>query len=109
MAIPIQMMVETLDVSEECLGTLLCYLELHGRLVIKGSVRDICTIRCFGGSRQVKALAWQVPAVAAAVSRVKEKGMHDSMWKIKSTPLGCGEITNSSNFEHFPNVSPIKY
>lgn len=73
-AIPIEATVEMLDVSEECLETLLCYLELRGKLKMRGSVRDTCTLKCYGGSRQVKALAWKVPAVAAAAARLKEKG-----------------------------------
>lgn len=74
-AIPIEATVKLLDVSEECLETLLCYLELHGLLEMRGTVRDLCTLKCGGGSRQVKELAWKVPAVGAAASQLKEKGM----------------------------------
>ena len=73
-AISIEAMVKELDVSEECLETLICYLEMHGVLEMKGTIRDVCTLKCGGGSRQVKSLAWKVPAVGAAAFRLKEKG-----------------------------------
>ena len=65
---------ESLDAKEECLATLLCYLELEGWLVMRGVVKDTCCLKCYGGVGQLRALARKVPAVAAAVARLREKG-----------------------------------
>ena len=73
-AVPIESTVQALDVKEECLATLLCYLELRSWLEVMSPVKDTCTLRCYGGPRQLRALARKVPAVAAAVARAKEQG-----------------------------------
>ena len=73
-AIPIEQSVQELDVKEECLSTLLCYMELQGWLELRSSVYDTCTLKCYGGARQLRALARKVPAVAAATARLREKG-----------------------------------
>ena len=44
-------------------------------------VNDSCTLRCYGGARQLRALAQKVPAVAAAAARLREKGELDSITK----------------------------
>lgn len=73
-AIPVEATVQSLDAKEEVLSTLLCYMELQGWLRIKNHTYDTCTLRCFGGKRQLQALARKVPAVAAAAARLREKG-----------------------------------
>ena len=73
-AIPIEEMVQRLDIKEECISTLLCYLELQGWLEVLNVVNDSCTLKCYGGARQLRALAQKVPAVAAAAARLREKG-----------------------------------
>ena len=73
-AVPIESTVQALDVKEECLATLLCYLELRGWLEVMSPVKDTCSLKCYGGPRQLRALARKVPAVAAAVARTKEQG-----------------------------------
>ena len=70
----IETLVQELDVSEECVSTLLCYLELDGWVEVLNPVLDTCTLKCYGGHRQLRALAAKVPSVAAAVARLKEKG-----------------------------------
>eukprot|EP00731_Ephydatia_muelleri_P027095 Em0018g1195a len=72
----IETLVQALDVSEECVSTLLCYLELEEWVEVLSPTLDTCTLKCYGGHRQLRALATKVPAIAAAVARLKEK---DSM------------------------------
>ena len=72
--IPTEATVQAFDVKEECISTLLCYLELQGWLEMKGVKKDMCTLKCYGGPRQLRALAQKVPAVAAATARIQEKG-----------------------------------
>ena len=63
------------DAKEECIQTLLCYLELKGWLEVKGTKKDLCTLKCYGGPRQLRALAQKVPAVAAAAASIQETGL----------------------------------
>ena len=73
-SIPIERTVKVFDTKEECIATLLCYLELHRWLEMKGIKRDTCSLKCYGGPRQLRALAQKVPAVAAATARMQEGG-----------------------------------
>lgn len=73
-AFPIESMVNKLDVKEECVSTLLCYLELEGWLEVMNPVNDSCTLKCYNGAKQLRALAQKVPAVAAATARLREDG-----------------------------------
>ena len=86
-AIPIEGTVQRLDVKEECISTLLCYLELQGWLEVLNVVNDSCTLKCYGGARQLRALAQKVPAVAAAAARLGEKGQ---LQKKKKKKVQCG-------------------
>ena len=74
MAVSIDGMVTGLDVKEECVSTLLCYLELEDWLEVMNPVNDSCTLKCYNGAKQLRALAGKVPAVAAATARLREKG-----------------------------------
>lgn len=73
-SIPIDRTVQVFDTKEECIQTLLCYLELQGWLEMKGIKKDLCTLKCYGGPQQLRALAQKVPAVAAATAKIQEKG-----------------------------------
>ena len=73
-AVAIEHTVQAFDTKEECIQTLLCYLELQQWLEMKGIKKDVCTLKCYGGARQLRALAQKVPAVAAATARMQEKG-----------------------------------
>ncbi len=74
MAFPIDAMVTSLDVKEECVSTLLCYLELEDWLEVMNPLNDTCKLNCYNGARQLRALASKVPAVAAATARLGERG-----------------------------------
>ena len=91
-AIPVDATVQSLDAKEECLSTLLCYMELQGWLRVKNHTYDTCTLKCFGGKRQLQALARKVPAVAAAVARLGEKGERASLCQQPDLLSRCGEL-----------------
>ncbi|RUS70630.1 hypothetical protein EGW08_021606, partial [Elysia chlorotica] len=58
-ALSIENTVKALDIKEEGLATLLCYLELHypSWLEIFNHVYSVCTIRCYGGPAQLQVVA----------------------------------------------------
>ncbi|KAM6102878.1 LOW QUALITY PROTEIN: ATP-dependent DNA helicase Q4 [Theristicus caerulescens] len=75
-AVPIQETVETLDVREEGIETLLCYLELHPQrwLELLPPTYSSCRLLCYGGPRQLQAAARSSPAVAAVLARERLAG-----------------------------------
>ncbi|KAM4865342.1 ATP-dependent DNA helicase Q4 [Thomomys bottae] len=70
-ALPVQPMVQTLDMPEEAIETLLCYLELHPRhwLELLPAVYARCHLRCPGGRTELQTLAHKCPLVAACWAR----------------------------------------
>ncbi|XP_028634658.1 ATP-dependent DNA helicase Q4 [Grammomys surdaster] len=66
-ALPVQSTVQALDMTEEAIETLLCYLELHPRHWLELLPRTYahCHLRCPGGSAQLQALAHRCPPLAA--------------------------------------------
>ena len=70
-AVPVDHMVQTLDVYEEGITTLLCYMEVQGWLEVLPPINDTCILKCYGGSRQLSALSKKVPAIALAFAQMK--------------------------------------
>ncbi|KAK7500256.1 hypothetical protein BaRGS_00008479, partial [Batillaria attramentaria] len=75
-ALPIQGIVQELDVREEGVETLLCYLELHAPHLIANlsPVYATCQLQCYGGPAQLQAVARKCPPVAVAIARHKMRG-----------------------------------
>ncbi|XP_028820256.1 ATP-dependent DNA helicase Q4 isoform X2 [Denticeps clupeoides] len=75
-AIPIQETVEALDISEEGLETLLCYLELHPQqwVELMHPTLSICKMTCYGGPQQLRKLTKLCPPVAVALARMRMAG-----------------------------------
>ncbi|NXJ87180.1 RECQ4 helicase, partial [Trogon melanurus] len=75
-AVPIQQTVEELDLREEGIETLLCYLELHPRRWLEPlpPTYSSCRLRCYGGPRQLRAVARSSPPVAAFLARERLAG-----------------------------------
>lgn len=73
---PIQDLVQGIDVREEGVETLLCYLELHAPHLLTNlsPVYATCELQCYGGPTQLQALANKCPPVAVAVARKKLRG-----------------------------------
>jgi len=64
--------VQELDLREESIATLLCYLELHPQrwLEVLQPVKSTCTVKFYGGYPQLRAVAQKIPPIAAAISLV---------------------------------------
>ena len=73
-AISIDSLVHSLDLKEETLATMLCYLEFQGWIEVLNPINDTCCLKCYGGPGQLKALAKRVPAVNVGVSIERKKG-----------------------------------
>ncbi|KAK3859142.1 hypothetical protein Pcinc_034708 [Petrolisthes cinctipes] len=77
-AIPIDNLVEELDLPEENLATLLCYLELHqGNLIhLQSHVYANCSVSCYCGPRQLVAISRRCPPLAVAIALERQKGIN---------------------------------
>ncbi|KAM5315537.1 ATP-dependent DNA helicase Q4 isoform 2-T2 [Glossophaga mutica] len=70
-ALPVQQTVQALDMPEEVIETLLCYLELHPQhwLELLTPAHTCCRLRFPGGPAQLQALASRCPPLAACLAR----------------------------------------
>ncbi|XP_076157916.1 ATP-dependent DNA helicase Q4 [Alosa pseudoharengus] len=75
-AIPMQDTVEALDITEEGLETLLCYLELHPQRWVEllHPTLSHCNLQCYGGSQQLRKLTKICPPIAVALARMRMAG-----------------------------------
>ncbi|XP_067281238.1 ATP-dependent DNA helicase Q4 [Pseudorasbora parva] len=75
-AIPMQETVETLDITEESLETLLCYLELHPQQWVEllHPTLSVCKLQCYGGPQQLRKLTKLCPPVAVMLARKRMAG-----------------------------------
>ncbi|XP_036064454.1 ATP-dependent DNA helicase Q4 [Onychomys torridus] len=83
-ALPVQSTVQALDMTEEAIETLLCYLELHPRhwLRLLPYTYAHCHLRCPGGCAQLQALAHRCPPLAACWAK----------WPPKETRQGSSSL-----------------
>ncbi|XP_078609294.1 ATP-dependent DNA helicase Q4-like [Branchiostoma floridae x Branchiostoma japonicum] len=79
-AVPVEAAVQALDMTEEGIATLLCYLELHQRkwIEVLQPIRALCTIQFYGGPGLLRQLARTNPIIAAAVAMGRKKGVDHS-------------------------------
>ncbi|XP_042121276.1 ATP-dependent DNA helicase Q4 isoform X1 [Peromyscus maniculatus bairdii] len=82
--LPVQSTVQALDMTEEAIETLLCYLELHPRrwLQLLPCTYAHCHLRCPGGCAQLQALAHRCPPLAAGWAK----------WPPKETRQGSSSL-----------------
>ncbi|XP_055608011.1 ATP-dependent DNA helicase Q4 isoform X2 [Uranotaenia lowii] len=77
----IESTVQQLDIPEENISTLLCYLELHEERYIQVLSRAyvMCKVMSYAGARALRAAAKQCPPLAMAVALDLKKGVsHDT-------------------------------
>ncbi|XP_061521256.1 ATP-dependent DNA helicase Q4 isoform X2 [Phycodurus eques] len=75
-AVPIQETVETLDITEEGIETLLCYLELHPQRFVEllHPTLSVCKVSCYEGPRQLRKITQICPPVAVVLARRRMGG-----------------------------------
>ncbi|KAG8233228.1 hypothetical protein J437_LFUL012433 [Ladona fulva] len=76
-AIPVDGTVNSLDLPDENIATLLCYLELHPKRWIEVSSRvyTMCKVQCYQGAKQLKEAAHKCPPLAMAIASDLEQGV----------------------------------
>uniref|UniRef100_A0A3B4YD80 DNA 3'-5' helicase n=1 Tax=Seriola lalandi dorsalis TaxID=1841481 RepID=A0A3B4YD80_SERLL len=75
-AIPIQQTVEALDITEEGVETLLCYLELHPQRFVEllHPTMSVCKVSFYDGPRQLQKIMKICPPVAVVLARRRMAG-----------------------------------
>ncbi|XP_029976959.1 ATP-dependent DNA helicase Q4 [Salarias fasciatus] len=75
-AIPIQETVEALDITEEGVETLLCYLELHPQRFVEllHPTLSVCKVSCYDGPRQLQRVTKICPPIAVVLARRRMAG-----------------------------------
>ncbi|CAK6439051.1 unnamed protein product [Pipistrellus nathusii] len=99
-ALPVQPTVQALDLPEEVIETLLCYLELHSRrwLELLAPTYTRCCVRCPGGPTQLQALARRcVPLAAWLAQQLPENTGGES-----SVEFDMLELVDSMGWELAP-------
>ncbi|KAF2368307.1 DNA helicase ATP-dependent RecQ type [Trinorchestia longiramus] len=76
-ALSVSDLVESLDIPEENILTLLCYLELRDEdlLQLLPSVYGSCTVTCYGGAAQLCASSKRCPPLAVAIAKECQRGI----------------------------------
>ncbi|XP_077446236.1 ATP-dependent DNA helicase Q4 isoform X4 [Stigmatopora argus] len=76
-AVPIQETVEALDITEEGIETLLCYLELHPQRLVEllPPTLSTCKISCYQGPRELRKITKICPPVAVVLARRRAAGL----------------------------------
>ncbi|CAH6791102.1 ATP-dependent DNA helicase Q4 [Phodopus roborovskii] len=97
-AFPVQSIVQALDMTEEAIETLLCYLELHPRhwLKLLPYTYAHCHLHCPGGSAQLQALACRCPPLAACLAKYPPK---DTSRGSSSFDFDMVELADSMGWE----------
>ncbi|XP_064410613.1 ATP-dependent DNA helicase Q4 isoform X2 [Latimeria chalumnae] len=101
-AIPIQQTVDSLDIREEGIETLLCYLELHPQHWVEmlHPTLSTCRIVCYSGPQQLRITAKRCPPVAVALARERLTGIDHT--HASSVEFDVVELADSMGWELIP-------
>ncbi|XP_078282213.1 ATP-dependent DNA helicase Q4 [Rhinoraja longicauda] len=101
-ALPMQKTVETLDIREEGIETLLCYLELHAQhwLELIHPTYSTCRLTCYNGPTQLRFTARRCPPVAVALAKERLSGIDHT--HSSSIEFDVVELADSMGWELIP-------
>ncbi|RLU16956.1 hypothetical protein DMN91_011025 [Ooceraea biroi] len=88
-ALPIDETVQALDITEETISTLLCYLELHPKrfITVLSSVYVRARISSYNGPQALKRAAQSSPPLAMAIALDMQKGISHEKSNIIEFPI----------------------
>ncbi|KAM4794944.1 ATP-dependent DNA helicase Q4 [Rhinophrynus dorsalis] len=103
-ALSIEETVQMLDMREEGIETLLCYLELHPQrwLELLHPTLSACRITCYCGPQQLRKLATSCPPVAVSLARERLAGKDHK--HTSTVEFNVVEVADSMGWE----VVPVK-
>ncbi|XP_068127156.1 ATP-dependent DNA helicase Q4 isoform X2 [Hyperolius riggenbachi] len=100
--LPIEDTVQALDMREEGIETLLCYLELHSSRWVEllHPTLSTCRLTCYSGPQQLRTLAHRCPPVAVALARERLSGIDHT--HVSSLEFNVVELADSMGWEVIP-------
>eukprot|EP00057_Strongylocentrotus_purpuratus_P022513 XP_011676987.1 PREDICTED: LOW QUALITY PROTEIN: ATP-dependent DNA helicase Q4 [Strongylocentrotus purpuratus] len=104
---PVETTVQDLDIKEEGIATLMCYLELHPDrwLVTHPHTYTKCELNFYGGPRELRECAIKSPAIAAALARERINGKKGSKDTGRTTlEFDVVELASAMGWE----LTPVK-
>ncbi|XP_025115631.1 ATP-dependent DNA helicase Q4-like isoform X3 [Pomacea canaliculata] len=101
-ALPKAQTIQDLDIREEGIETLLCYLELHAPHILSNlaPVYATCQLQCYGGPQQLQAVAKKCPPVGVAIARQKLRG--ERFERASSLTFPVVDISDSMGWDAGP-------
>ncbi|XP_078086752.1 ATP-dependent DNA helicase Q4 [Mustelus asterias] len=101
-AVPIQKIIEMLDLREEGIETLLCYLELHPQhwVELMHPTFSTCHLQCYSGPMQLRTIARRCPPVAVALAKERLCGVNHT--HSSSVEFDVVELADSMGWELLP-------
>ncbi|KAG8431228.1 hypothetical protein GDO86_019215 [Hymenochirus boettgeri] len=101
-AIPVEETVQALDVKEEGIETLLCYLELHSChwLELLHPSLSHCRIVCYSGPQQLRQLARSCPPVAVCLAQERVAGVDHT--HVSSVEFNVVELADCMGWDIIP-------
>ncbi|MGH0159549.1 UNVERIFIED_CONTAM: hypothetical protein FKN15_037747 [Acipenser sinensis] len=101
-AIPIQETVDSLDITEEGIETILCYLELHPQQWVEmlHPTLSTCRLVCYSGPQQLGMIAKICPPVAVTLARQRMAGVNHA--HTSSVEFDVVELSDSMGWELLP-------
>uniref|UniRef100_UPI00398F59C0 ATP-dependent DNA helicase Q4 isoform X2 n=1 Tax=Pristiophorus japonicus TaxID=55135 RepID=UPI00398F59C0 len=101
-AMPIQTTVEMLDIREEGIETLLCYLELHPQCWVElmHPTFSTCRLECYSGPMQLRITARRCPPVAVALAKERLSGVDHT--HSSSVEFDVVELADSMGWDLLP-------
>lgn len=107
-AMVIDELVNELDMREENIVTLLCYLELHPNrwIQVLQPIKSTCSMKFYGGHAQLRAVAQKVPVVAAAVAINAKKSEQSN--KSNALVFSVVEVADRMGWDLDPVCSELR-
>ncbi|XP_072013917.1 ATP-dependent DNA helicase Q4-like [Amphiura filiformis] len=101
-AIPNEATVQELDIKEESIATLLCYLELHNKRWVRNlpPLYATCNVICYGGPTELRATAKKCPPLAVAIARQRMRGK--DFRHIDRVEFNAVEVASSMGWDVWP-------
>ncbi|XP_039186115.1 ATP-dependent DNA helicase Q4 isoform X1 [Crotalus tigris] len=101
-AVPIQQTVEALDLREEGIETLLCYLELHPCRWVEllHPTFSSCRVSCYRGPQQLRTVSRRCPPLAVCLAQQRLKG--STAIQASSVEFDVSALADSMGWEVLP-------
>ncbi|XP_058032506.1 ATP-dependent DNA helicase Q4 isoform X2 [Ahaetulla prasina] len=101
-AVPIQPTVEALDLREEGIETLLCYLELHPChwVELLHPTLSSCRVSCYKGPQQLRTVSRRCPPLAVCLAQQRLKGVRAT--QASSVEFDVIALADSMGWEVLP-------